>query len=395
MSLDVTNDQPALILTVYASRGALTSARALVDEWDREEQLDERTCLRLGPFACIDAHDSDFLQVALNGSGSARYAWATLRDRGARLVRRLEGAKIELRGYTLLYQAYEEEAQVRQALDELVAYAKPLSTDRPGLLAVDERPTGALALVRDRSAGGEDLSMVYIALLARGVARPEWGAQWFLGDKSAFFLPDLISHKGYDQIHQYRSSVEPYEARLTMLDEVTRVLVAEARASKAASRALEQAEGTYRDVQRVRTLFEKVQVSLEQQLANLAVFESKGVNGPVLAHHLSAIRTAVNELSFFVRKGRIAYESALLSLETVRTFLEKNESDRQDILQDAMGGLGAALAVPQIVTLDVAGELLMWLGVPCPATSVKVLTQVVLVVLFGGALIWLLRALRR
>ncbi len=288
--------------------------------------------------------DATVLQVTLASPGDAAQAWGASRRRLEGIVRpeALDG----IWGYTLAYLA-----RLNPGFAPEEAYGKLRSAAR--LLHPGKEPYAALA--RSRVAGGDAWLLaapteegggvaagtVYVAL-----SEPEEGSELrnerdlgnaFLGRGAELLMPELIAHKSYFQIRQYRGRRhEQYKGHLKAFRELVRELL----------KKLGQQEEVLRDDEVVRKLtrrynklaemvwvLEDLRVSMARQLHNYDEWEVTRDNG-ILRYHRRHIETANTELELLVGEGRYALGVADPVLSLSRYHAEKAREERRQRERD-------------------------------------------------------------
>lgn len=339
---------PALVLSFFGPAGSLDATAAAIADWHRTAGLPADAVQGLGPMPVPDAPDAEFAQLALNGDrDDAPACWRELTARADTLLARLDLSA--LWGWSCLYQGYAdahrlaEEAGVLAAQVPLPAGLVPAHPP----LAQDLRPGGVLSLLALPSQTGPSASL---AVVARGAAQAPFGTAWFFGPAAQALLPELIVHKGSQQIRQYRSHrlVQAYEARVDRLGTTARQLLLGVPGVPALP-LLSLAEREVHEILVVLQEFELLGISLQQQADNLAAHQAGEAGGAVLRFQLERIRMGMRELEHLVAKGRTVREACLVSIEAQRARLEAASLRRQTLLQNAVAVAGAALAVPQLV----------------------------------------------
>jgi hypothetical protein len=208
----------ALIATFYGPRGQL---QALFERLDAGE-----TKSLLRHFEPPVAPDSSVVQLALNEPGSAAPAWQALRSR---LEDKLdeEPTLRQIWGYTLIYQANLDLDLADDAvLTDLLPATRPFqaaTTAAPTPVASAEVIGGMLWLLEVPLQGdGLQAATVHLAI---GPSEPEnrLVREVLYGPSVNLLMPDLIAHKGYHQIRQYRLDRlhDQYAAQVQALRQTT------------------------------------------------------------------------------------------------------------------------------------------------------------------------------
>lgn len=296
---------PALIATFYGQRGKLQPlANHLAQHFELTQEnattfANDATATWLLHFDVSAAPDTSVVQLALNDTAPPAATWPALR---AQLEAALDDARLRwpVWGYTLVYQA-----MLVQAPDPHVPMGQALLPT----LATSALPGGLLSLhhlplLQD----GLEAATVYAALSLPDPTN-QMVKQVLVDAGALLLLPDLVAHKSYHQMRQYRSGdwLPTYNRLVEELRDTTRqVLTAPATAAQRA--ALERATSAVAArVQDLRAL----RLSLTQQQENFPWWVNQALGDTAVVQvHQQHLVTALRDMELLVEKGQAAVEGA-------------------------------------------------------------------------------------
>lgn len=353
----------ALIATFYGPRGGM------------QEMVRRLAGMNIQVFDPPAAHDTTIVQVALNAAGAADQAWIAMRQQLENVLKtdtELEG----IWGYTLVYQAVLA-ANITisdPALCELLPAAQrlqPTPSDVQQTLAHADVLGGRLWLVDiPIHSDGLKAATVYVAL-----GPPDQENELILevlyGLGAALLMPDLIAHKGYHQMRQYRlgSWVNRYETAVGAVRERTSRLLDTPEQERKTTEELDGLARAYDRLVSIIPDMDALRISLIQQLHNYDWWQDRANGGNVLSFHRSHLETAVRELELLVAKGQSALEVAGTTVEMVQARLDKEREGQRQRVETLLAVVAVALAVPQLIDREAASSLLYLIGVATPSGS--------------------------
>ncbi|MGB0387567.1 MAG: hypothetical protein ACPGWR_22335 [Ardenticatenaceae bacterium] len=405
---DFLANKPSLLATFYGQRGKLS---LLVDRlvkslglqlkmpnhWEHDERL-----IFLRHFEPQAAHDAAVVQLALSAPGKVIDAWATM---CWRLGRELDYECFKhVWGYSLLYQAVLADGVSldEPGLRELVSNVRRLQGDfsaRAPILAQTEVPGGQLWLTRVPLDGdGVKAATVYVAL---GTAEGESQLlrRVLLGPHAKLLMPDLIAHKGYQQVRQYRKNNMKYryEEAAQALRQTTNALLSDVTTRQDSSK-LYTLTHDYKGFLTIVPRLEELHSSLAKQVHNYEWWQKRLEMSDVLDFHHYHLNNAKQELHLLISKGKDTLEAAKITVDMVQTNLDRQQAQRDQRLQTILSVIGTALAVPQLLDREVIAALLHWafalLQLPLPPEGYSTLllfaiqaTITTLIALFVGLIV--------
>jgi len=265
-------------------------------------------------------------------------------------------------GYTLIYQAVIPDSAPSTLFTRQTAFlqmgltALLRDTRRPHLPA-NATPLATTSLLNGRGQlwllnmpniqapqPGKHLEKgsVYLALCFKS-ANDDLIARVLFEQGADFFIPELIAHKAYNQIRQYRLA----DKQQTISHQITSI--------------------TYNTKQQLKNVesiakFDRLRISLARQRANYERKTKPLAQDPIIAYHATQMEAAQQELDFIVEEGQNMLQAADTAIAIEQTRLEWR-------IGVIFGLLGIGLAIAQFVDADLATALFRWLGYIEPETG--------------------------
>lgn len=176
---------------------------------------------------------------------------------------------------------------------------------------------------------------VYLAL-SLASANNEMVNEIIYEQSATLFMPDLIAHKGYNQIRNYRL----HDKQQNISTQITSL-----------NYNVKQQE---QNIQSIAD-FDKLRISLARQLYNYNLAMQSANGGAVLAYHLAQLEPRHKELEFIVEEGQNILQATDTAIAIQQTRLEWR-------ISIIFGLLGIGLAISQIVDIELANAFLTWSG---------------------------------
>jgi hypothetical protein len=402
-------ESAALIANFYGKRGQLQplldrliQSLVLVPMSHHDYFNDAtRTYLRHFEPAADSAHDTTIIQLALNQPGTVGSAWSTMR-------KQLEEALPDdltlqaVWGYTLIYQAeLVQEALLDTVLTELLSDVRQLHPDlseNPLVLAQDELPGGRIWLIDIPDWGdGLKASTVYMAL-----SQPDSNNQLvrdvLYNPVAAMLMADLIAHKGYFQMRQYRLGdwIEKFRQKMDTLLKHSDGLLHELTQVTVPTSELDGLAREYGPLVSAVVHMNQLQISLLRQKFNFNWWCKQAGGGNVLEFHQHYLEEATQELDLLVTEGQRPLETARTVVEMTRVWLDKEQERKQQQIETILLAAAVVLSILILVDKDTARALLEFIGFPktigtLPLLGVQ-LIFVVITALLATLMIRLIRA---
>lgn len=342
---------------LYRSFAQAPEASAIPDHW-----VDPSEEVFLDRFAPPGRtyHDTTIIQLALNAPGGAAKAWEIMRRRLEDVL--LDGAVLDGNwGYTVIYQAeLNRGVDADSVLREVLPSARRLhSPEDLSPLAATDVPGGRLWLLRiPDGCNGSSAATVYVALGPSDQA--EMLLDVLYGPNAALLESDLIAHKSYYQMLQYRGGdlERWYEDSLDSLRKTTNELLKDLGQRQAKTDKLGELAREYDLLSTVTSELKVLRIALLKQSHNYDRARVRIGGGDVIEFHREQLETAILELELKSEEFRDALEVADKAVSVAQVQVDKAQENRQRDTQVLLAVIGVALAVPQVIDREVAGTLL-------------------------------------
>jgi len=289
------------------------------------------------------ATDTMAVQLALNAPDSADEAWKSMRqnlrdalypdDQTLEASRNARAMLKHIWGYTLVYQAVlREGADPDRTLDtsigsigRLEPFDSAASHEGVGRLELADVPGGRVWLlgIPDRG-GGWAACTVYCAL---GPPKGERALlDQFYGRAATLLTPDLIAHKGYYQMRQYRSEdlEQGYEDRLQDLRQTTEELLRGMERGKVESSTLNCLSKYYYRLVPMVSRFKELHNGVLKQLKNGDLWRERAVGNRVVDFHLDQLKGAAVELELMVQPLEEGLDTADKAVSLAQAQMTRN-----------------------------------------------------------------------
>lgn len=190
-----------------------------------------------------------------------------------------------------------------------------------------------------------EAATVYIALYPQEV-KDSFELNLLWGAHTKLFIPDLIAHKSYHQIREYRRYDKKigYSQKLEALRHATADFLADSTHQTLTEELSNLRHDTHLLTSSV-TLLELLHISLAKQLFNYRPYAKKAQEGDVFSFHHGHIETAVKELKLKVQEGRTVLDAAETAHHLIQQRAEKAQTTRQQLEERRHQLLGAILAL--------------------------------------------------
>jgi hypothetical protein len=359
---------PALIVTFYGQRGQmqplrdhLVARRQLIQE-NATTFTNQATRTLLLHFDSPGAADTSIIQLALNSTDQVVSAWNSLRKQLAVI---LDDTLLQwpIWGYSLIYQAMLIQAPSSATLNSTmllptvqailppVQPVTPATAETLPLLASSLMSGGYVSLHRiPLEHDGLNAATIYVALSLPDPTN-QLVRQVLLGPGATLLMPDLIAHKGYHQIRQYRSDgwLDEYNAVIQSVRSATSQVLnpdGSDRSDTVPTTTLRETGDTLLSkLQDLKTL----RISIAQQQENYLWWIEQNPGDTALfqfhQHHLNIAR---RELELLIEKGEIALDGARTTLERI------GQTPRHDDENSPKPDDGSSQIDPLTVTLQFA-----------------------------------------
>jgi len=286
------------------------------------------------------AHDTAIVQLVLNEPGEASTAWGCMQTRLEQTGFQEELDNLHDQGffwgYTRVYEAIKKDP----------------SFDFTNFLAQAEVMNGHLWLLAiPMGEEGIKAAMDYVALVPEDQNNP-LVTEVLCGPGAALLAPDLIAHKGYYHIRQYRVGgyKEFYEGQAKLLREALPSLMNDV--SIDSKKMIKTSRLVYLSI----PLFDTIRVAISQQLYNYNLAQESNTllkNGDLLSYHYGQLKTAFDEIKLLADFGRSTTDVVRIEIERAN---EESNQNRDFLLNI----IAIVFAIPQFISSDIACRILLW-----------------------------------
>lgn len=340
-------------------------------------------------------HDTTIIQLALNRPGAAGAAWQSLRDQ-LEVVLPDDAILKNVWGYTLIYQAeLAQDVPSEVALITLLPAVRRLHQERsecPQTLAQADMPGGRLWLI-DIPVQGDGLqaATMYLALsqpntnnrLVRNV---------LYNPTAALLMVDLVAHKGYYQMRQYRfdNLDEQYRQKMEQLRDHIDTLLRNLTQAAVTAGELDRLANEYGLLVSAVVHMDQLHVSLVRHEFNFHWWRKQAGGGDIVAFHQHQLEGASQELELLVTEGQQPLEAARTAVEMIRARLDKERERKQQLVATVFSAIATALSILVLIDKDVARTFLEFIGVRQPIGVWPVLLVQVICIAIASLLVMLL-----
>jgi hypothetical protein len=265
------------------------------------------------------------------------------------------------------------------ASTELLPVVRGLHSERsvsPQTLAQADMSGGRVWLV-DIPLQGDGLKAVtvYLALSQPNTNNLLVREVLFNKDKdAALLMVDLIAHKGYYQMRQYRLGDlnEQYRKKMETLLKHSDNLLQNLTRLTASTDELDVLAREYGLLMSAVAHLHELRVALERQELNFRWWCERADGGDVVAYHQRELEIASRELELLVTEGQHPLEAARTAVEMTRAQLDKERESKQQQIETRLTAAAAVLSVLVFIDKDAARALLQFfVGIPMGVPQVN------------------------
>jgi hypothetical protein len=400
--------EAALIANFYGERGQLQTLIAhliqslALTPQGHDSYANAVTGALLNHFdpPAASAQDTTIIQLALNTSGVVEMAWKRMREQLEAILPNDELLK-NVWGYTLIYQAeLIQDVTPDVALTTLLPAARrlhPKLSEHLQTLAESDMLSGRLWLIDIPHQGdGLQAATVYLAL-SQPNSNNRLVREVLYNPVAALLMVDLIAHKGYHQMRQYRLGDldEQYRHKMETLSRHTDYLLDNLMASVTADQ-LDQLASEYGLLVSAVVHLDQLHVSLRRQQFNFDWWRKQAEGGDVVEFHDSQLENAAQELELLVAEGQHPLEAANTAVDMLRARLDKQQEDQQQRIETILMAAAAILSVLVLIDKETAQAVLELVGAPQPIGIWPELgVQALFIVIFSLLAVFIVRLIRR
>jgi len=400
--------EAALIATFYGPRRQLGTLHTRIYRGFAGNPLDavpldwSNGTVHLRCFDPVAAHDTTIIQLVLNTSGTIATAWRNMRHylEGILDDEVLQGVW----GYTLIYQAATPvEGDLDSTFNDTLPGIDKLhaAEDVKSLARADMMGGRVWLMAIPLYADGGVASMIVYVALSPPDQEATFVREVLYGPSAALLMPDLIAHKAYYQMRQYRGLEQTYIQKIADIRESTGVCLSKLERKITVADELDSLARAYNLFLEVVPTFSELRMSLARQLHNYDWWRAQNKQNDVLEFHRNHIETATVEVDLLVTQGRDVLETAGTVVAMAQVQVDKAQAFQQQQTSTLLAVLAVILAVPAVIDPAVAGALLQCVGWQAPANGynvlllfgVRVVITLVLALLLASWLRW--TAMRR
>jgi hypothetical protein len=363
-----------------------------------------KTLLRSFDPPTDSAHGITVTQLALNADGPVEAAWREMRQRLEAALGDADGLNGVL-GYSLIYQAeLMPGCAAEDAFATLGPTARRLHPDLPDplpgaqALASAGAPGGRLWLMSIPLQGdGIQAGTVYLAL-SEPRATERLVREALYNPVAPLLTVDLIAHKGYYQIRQYRlgNLDQAYLGQLDKLQDRTDEVLGSLSQAAVKSGELGQLAGEYRLLARAIMRLDELRLAVSGELFNLGWWRQRLRHDDIVEFHHSHLDSSSRELELLVDRGQRPLETAKTAVDMVQARLDKQQGDYQGRVETILSAAATALSVLVLVDRGTAQAILELLGARGSiGIWPELAVQVACVAIFSVLAVFLVRLIAR
>ena len=316
------------------------------------------------------AHDTTVIQLALNSRGDTASAWDDMRGRLENILtspnfENLLGTPNQPPawwGYTLTYQAAlpSDVVNLDLALNELQPSVRRLcSSESLYKLAQAEMSGGKVWLLRvPLRDEGLAAATVYLALCP--FDKEEAFVRTVIsGPGAGLLMPDLVAHKAYHQMREYRGGnlQNDAEERASQLRKATDELI-DTDSENPADVSLDELERAYPRSINIISQLKEIHISLLRQSHNYDWWRVQMKKNDIVEYHRSHLEAATSGVDLLVQQWQDAMESAKAALSIAQVRVDQVQANRQWWTATLFAVVGFALGLRGLLDRGAIGKVL-------------------------------------
>lgn len=282
------------------------------------------------------AQDTKIVQLVLSDSPKDQPATDAFKEMLNLLEQLLNDETLgEITGYSLTYQAVAEPANKKQTFSDMLATLKPLELEE--LITSARRPhlpanpiplaetfvlgeKGKVWLINIPNLNSPTLGnqlekgTIYLALSLRQ-SNNDMVNQVIWEQHADLFMPDLIAHKGYHQIRQYRLYAEQEQINTSQISTLIEQTIEQKEELEERPRSkIRGQQSRYDQLLLIIVQLRRVYISLERQICNYNLWAEQAGGGPVIEYHATQMQTKLKELELMIEEA----EQAIKLIELIQ-----------------------------------------------------------------------------
>lgn len=329
------------------------------DDW-----MDKKQKVFLRRFHPSAAHDTSIVQLAIGSAGNIKSVFSSMLKKVEEGLSNYDWNSVW--GYSLIFLVQPngrwDEKKAEKIFQETAGVTRRLYGDiTGGDLAYAEYSGGKLWL-RDipLQGDGKEAANVYLAICPQNDTK-DFIINHLYGQGASLLMPDLIAHKSYYEIRQYRTNEQKasFDATIETMVNTSGVVLMNlsSRRTKILTKGLAD---SYAPLIAVTAYLNRLRISIERQLINFNQWHKNFSQNAILAFHKNYIEIAGHELDLMIKEADGALKSCQTTVDMIQTKIEENRDDRQQRFENLLSIFGAILALGQIFNRDLVVNLLSY-----------------------------------
>lgn len=341
------------------------------DDW-----MDKKQRIFLRQFAPSTTPDTSIVQLAIGDNGNIKTIFSSI-------IKELEEGVANydwnsMWGYSLIFLVQPSgrwnEKVADKLFQETVSVTKKLYgvTGNTDLVHADY-PGGKLWLVDIPLKGdGKEASNIYTAICPKNDTK-DFIVNHLYGPGASLLMPDLIAHKSYYEIRQYRMDEQKatFDSTIETMVNTSGAVLTSLTSRRVQIHTKELAD-SYAPLIAANAYLNRLRISIERQLINFNQWFEYSPQNSIFAFHRNYIEVAGLELDLMIKEADEALKSCQTTVGMIQTEIEKNRDNRQRRFENLLAIFGAILALGQIFNRDLTAELMPYF-IPVPQNGYSIL----------------------
>ncbi len=341
------------------------------DDW-----MDKKQKVFLRRFHPSAAHDTSVVQIAIGGAGNTKSIFPSILKKMEEGLSNYDWNSVW--GYSLIFLVQPngrwDEKKAEKIVQEIASTTRRLYGDTTeGDLAHADYSGGRLWLMDIPLQGdGKEAASVYLAVCPKNDTQ-DFIVNQLYGSNASLLMPDLIAHKSYYEIRQYRTDEQKasFDATIeTMVNTSGAVLMN--LSNRRAQILTKELADSYAPLIAAAAYLNRLRISIERQLINFNQWQKNSSQNSIFAFHRNYIEIAGQELDLMIKEADGALKSCQTTVDMIQTEIEKNRDGRQRRFENLLAIFGAILTFGQIFNRDLVAELLPYF-IPLPPNGYSAL----------------------
>jgi hypothetical protein len=211
-------------------------------------------------------------------------------------------------------------------------------------------------------------------------------------------MVDLIAHKGYYQMRQYRlgdldkryhDSIEALAERTSsLLDNLSQVAVTAGELARLATE--------YNLLTRVNMYLNQLHIALKRLEHNFSWWYKRADSDDISEFHHHHLENSTQELELLVTEGQRPLEAAKTAVDIIQAQLDKRQEGQQQRIETILSAVAVVFSILALVDKETAQAFLNLIGIHTSNIIwPELAVQLACIVIFSFATVFTLRLLRR